>query len=162
MSMKGISVLRISKNALEFISLMAMAAVFVLFARIFQNYPADKTYSIMLFGRGFTIEKITLFVLFAISGGTNAVLFVISRFPSLYKYPFKITADNIEIQYHLAKIMLSILQIFVSALFAVLFVNMYYNGVRNTASLPWETIICFMVMFAGIIGAYLFLAHKYK
>lgn len=139
-----------------------MAAVFVLFARIFQNYPADKAYSIMLFGRGFTIEKITLFALFAMCGGANAVLFVISRFPSLYKYPFKITADNIEIQYHLAKIMLSILQIFVSALFAVLFVEMYYNGVNNTALLPWGSIICFSVLFAVTIAAYFFLAYKYK
>ncbi len=160
--MKGISVLRVSKNVLEFASLMAMAAVFVLFARIFQNYPADTTYSIMFFGRGFTIEKITLFVLFAICGGTNAILFVISRFPSLYRYPFKITADNIEIQYHLAKIMLSILQISVSALFAVLFVNMYYNGVKNTASLPWGSITCFFILLAGTVITYLALARKYK
>lgn len=160
--MKGISVLRISKNVLEFVSLMAMAAVFVLFARIFQNYPADITYYVMLFGRGFTIEKITLYVLFAVCGGINAVLFIISRFPSLYRYPFKITADNIEIQYHLAKIMLSILQIFVSALFGFLFINMYYNGVRNTASLPWDTIILFCILFIGTIAAYLILAYKHK
>ena len=160
--MKGISILRISKSVLEFTSLMAMAAVFVLFARIFQNYPADTAYSIMLFGRGFTIEKITLFVLFAICGGTNAILFVISRFPSLYKYPFKITADNIEIQYHLAKIMLSLLQIFVSALFGVLFINMYNNGVNNTAFLPWNTMFFFFILFAGTVAAYLFLAYRYK
>lgn len=160
--MKGISVLRISKNVIEFISLMALAAVFVLFARVFQGYPADKTYFIMLFGRGFTIERITLFVLFVIYGGTNAALFIVSRFPSLYKYPFKITADNIEIQYHLAKIMLSILQIFVSALFGILFVKMYYNGVYNTELLPWNTIFFFFILISGTIAAYFFFAHKYK
>lgn len=160
--MKTISVLRISKTALELLSLIAMAAVFVLFALIFKNYPADKSYSIMLFGRGFTIEKLTLFVLFAICGGMNAALFIVSRFPSLYRYPVKITADNIEIQYHLAKIMLSIMQILVSAFFWMLFIQMYANGVTDTSIWRWDALFVFLGLFAATGGAYILLAHKFK
>ncbi len=160
--MKFISVLRVSKTVLELLSLIAMAALFVLFALIFNNYPADKSYSIMAFGRGFTIEKITLFVLFAVCASVNAILFVISRYPSLYRYPYKITADNIEVQYHLAKIMLSVLQILVSAFFGLLFIQMYYNGVRNTSILHWDILFIFLGLFAAAIAVYFLLAHKFK
>jgi hypothetical protein len=160
--MKFISVLRVSKTVLELLSLIAIAALFTLFALIFNNYPADKSYFIMAFGRGFTIEKITLFVLFAVCAGTNAVLFVISRYPSLYRYPYKITADNIEIQYHLAKNMLSVIQILVSAFFAFLFIQMYYNGVRNTSVLNWDLLFVFLGLTAATIVVYFLLAHKFK
>lgn len=160
--MKTISVLRISKTALELLSLIAMSALFVLFALIFNNYPADKSYSIMLFGRGFTIEKITLFVLFAIGAGSNAAIFIISRFPSMYRYPVKITADNIEVQYHLAKIMLSIIQILISAFFWLLFIQMYYNGIRNTTIWNWDVLFVFIGLFAATVGIYFLLANKFK
>lgn len=160
--MKGISFLRISKNVLEFGSLIAMAAVFVLFAVVFNNYNADKTNYIMLFGRGFTIEKITLFILFLICGGINAFLFIVSRFPSLYRYPFKITADNIEIQYHIAKIMLSIIQMIVSAFFWILFIDMYTNASHKTSIAPLEAFAFFSIMAAITISVYLLLAYKFK
>ncbi len=160
--MKTISVLRVSKTALELLSLIAMAAVFVLFALIFKNYPADRSYSLILFGRVFTIEKLTLFVLFAICGGMNAVLFIISRFPSLYRYPVKITADNIEVQYHLAKIMLSVIQILISAFFWLLFIQMYANGVKDTSIWNWDALFVFLGLFAVTVGVYILMAHKFK
>lgn len=160
--MKTISALRISKTALELLSLIAMAAVFVLFALIFKNYPADKSYSIMAFGRGFTIEKITLFVLFVIGAGANAALFIVSRFPSLYRYPVKITADNIEVQYHLAKIMLSTVQILISVFFWLLFIQMYSNGVQNTFVLHWDVLFIFLGLFGVTVGVYFLMAYKFK
>jgi hypothetical protein len=160
--MKTIFVLRISKTAMELLSLIAMAAVFVLFALIFKNYPADKSYSIMAFGRGFTIEKITLFVFFVIGAGMNAVLFIVSRFPSLFRYPVKITADNIEVQYHLAKIMLSIIQILISAFFWLLFVQMYAHGVKDVSIWRWDALFVFLGLFAATVGAYFLLAYKFK
>ena len=160
--MKTVSVLRISKTALELLSLIAMAAVFVLFALVFNNYPADKSYSIMLFGRGFTIDKITLFFLFGVCAGANAILFILSRFPSLYRYPVKITADNIEIQYHLAKIMLSILQILISSFFWVLFIQMYKNGISGTSVWHLSVLVIFIVLCAATAGIYFLVARKYK
>jgi hypothetical protein len=160
--MKTMSILRISKTALELLSLIAMAAVFVLFALIFDNYPADKTAFIMLFGRGFTIEKITLFGLFAVCAGSNAILFIISRFPALYRYPFKITADNIEIQYHLAKIMLSIIQILISAFFWQLFIQMYNNGVNGSSVWDWNILFVFFGLAGATVLFYIFMAHRYR
>jgi|GEM_PF-2942559 len=160
--MKTISILRVSKSVLELLSLVTMAAVFVLFALIFKNYPADNSYSIMLFGRGFTVEKITLFVLFGIGAGINAALFIASRFPSLYRYPFKITADNIEVQYHLAKIMLSIMQLLISAFFWLLFIQMYNNGVKNTSLWDWSVLFVFLGLFGAAVGVYFLLAYRFK
>ena len=160
--MKALSVLRVSKSMLELFSLIAMAAVFVLFALIFKNYPANTTNAIMLFGRGFTMAKITLFVLLLICAGINASLFVVSRFPSLYKYPFKINADNIEIQYHLAKIVLSVVQILVSVLFWILFLKMYSSALHETSLFPLNIILSFCILIAATVGVYFLLAFRYK
>jgi hypothetical protein len=159
--MKGISLLRISKILLEYASLVAMAAVFVLFAIVFSNYPADKSNVFMLFGRGFTVEKISLFVLFIICGGINATLFIVSRFPSLYKYPFKITAENIEVQYHIAKIMLSIIQILVSCFFWILFMEIRAHTLSG-AFAPLDALLFISILAAITISVYLLLAYKFK
>ena len=160
--MKGITFLRLSKTLLEYASLIAMAAVFVLFAAIFNNYPADRTNVLMLFGKGFPIEKIGLFILLAICGFANAALFVISRFPSLYKYPFKITADNIEIQYHMAKIMLSIIQILVSGFFWLLFLAMYSAAQSGAGFSPLSLVVVFGTLAIFTVIVYLRLAYKFK
>lgn len=161
--MKGIYFLRISKVLLEYASLIAMAAVFVLFAVVFYNYPTtDKSNVLILFGRGFAVEKIGLFILFAISGIVNAALFIISRFPSLYKYPFKITADNIEVQYHIAKIMLSIVQILVSGFFWILFMGMYTAAKHSVDFAPLSMFLFFSILAGITIAVYLLLAYKFK
>ena len=160
--MRGISILRISKSILELFSLIAMAAVFVLFALMFNHYPAGQSYSVMFFGRGFTVGKITLFVMFLMCGGINASMFIVSRFPSLYRYPFKITADNIEIQYHLAKIMLSIMQILVSVLFWILFMQIHFDTAHGGIALHLNVIFDFCILFAITAAAYIVLAYKFK
>jgi hypothetical protein len=160
--MKGITFLRISKVLLEYASLVAMAAVFVLFAYVFKGYTTDNTNMLMLFGRGFAVAKIGLFILFGICAGINAALFIISRFPALYRYPFKITADNIEIQYHMAKIMLSVVQILVSGFFWILFMGMYMAFKNGGTFVPLNVFWFFSILAGITVALYLLLAYKFK
>lgn len=159
--MNGTVFLRISKNLLELASLIAMAAVFVLFAGVFSNYP-DPTNEVLILGRNFAAEKIGLFILLAVCGGVNACLFIVSRFPSLYKYPFKITAENIEVQYHIAKIMLSIVQIIVSVYFWDLFFRIYAGALQSEVQIPVAPLLVAACLIAAAVGVYLLLAHKFK
>lgn len=162
MKIKGISVLRLTKNVMDFLSLIAIAAAFVFFALIFNNYPADKTYYIMLFNRGFTVEKIALFSFFVVCCSVNGFLFILSRFPVIYKYPVKITADNIEIQYHLAKIMLSSMQICIS-FFCCNMISLFYRAAAKglyISYLPY--IITFGIILILIYFVYFLLSRRYK
>ena len=107
----GIRVLRILKNVLSLISLIATASFFVLFAVTYKAFPSGSFYYENFLGFNIEFNKDTIFVIFAVCAGLVGLLFIISRFSTLYKYPVKITADNIEIQYHLSKIMLNAQQI---------------------------------------------------
>ena len=107
----GIKVLRILKNVLSLISLIATASFFVLFAVTYKNFPPGSVYYENFFGINIEFNKSSVFLIFIICAGLVGLLFIISRFSTLYKYPVKITADNIEIQYHLSKIILNALQI---------------------------------------------------
>lgn len=162
MKLRAISVLRIAKNALEMASIIAMAAFFVLFSFIFKGYPENSAYSFVLFSHLFIISKTTLFVLFFVAAGLNGLLFILYRFPSCYHYPFRITAENIEMQYHLAKIMLSCEQILITLLFGSVFITMYANATQQSTHPFTTAMIIFPICIALVYGIYIALARRYR
>ncbi len=104
----------------------------------------------------------TLLALFLIAGSIIGALFLLARFQRLYRYPVQITAQNVEIQYILAKILLSSLQL-ICALYFILLIVKVHNMTITMASPGFKLLTLFCAIAAGALyGVYLLLARKYK
>ena len=154
--------LRKLKSILEMVSLLTMAASFILFGYIYKAYPSGNTYQTHIFVWILDDNKSILLLPLFISAGVMSFLFLIYRFPKLYKYPQTITAENIEMQYHLAKIMIST-ELILSAVFSsAVYIIMYYTAI----GIPWQTDWLFLLLLPAaailVFTAYIKLAKKYK
>ncbi len=161
--MKAYDFLKSLRAVLEILSWVGIIFMVVLFARGagLSGAPDAQTG-----GDGGLVEtygmRMVLLLLFAAGGGLIGLLFLGARFPKLYKYPVRITAQNVEVQYLLAKIMLNALEIVCALYFIILMV-----GVHNR-TIALESIEFLQLSFGagGIAGAvfllYLAAARKYR
>lgn len=103
-----------------------------------------------------------LLALFLGAVAADAALFVFQRFPGVYRYPFRITAANIEAQYHLAKIMFGIVVIvcnlYACALFVLVYKMRIHLGDASFQRLTWYAVLS----AAADVGIYFLLAWKYR
>ena len=158
----GKNVLRLSKNLLSLISLFATASFFVLFAVTFNNFPNKNIYFENFLGIEIGFNRSSIFIVFCICAVANGLLFIISRFSTLYKYPVKITADNIEMQYHLSKIMLSSLQICVAVFCWFSLTYIYARGVHGYNMPSYSYLYVIPLVAIAIIISYRIAAKAYK
>ena len=87
-------------------------------------------------------------------GGICGLLFLLSRFPRLYKYPVKINADNVEIQYHIAKIALCAGQLITVVVTCVLMMRVYNQNI-TTDSVDFRD----MLIHSGIAGGVVYMVY---
>ncbi len=123
---RGLAPLRRAKRITEIVSLIIMIIYFIHFAAIYQRFPeSGDTIIVPLFHLEVNEGCLPLFPPFIISVVLLGTLIVMDRFPRMYRYPQKITAENIEYQYLMAKVMLNLEIIAASLFFDILFVGRY-------------------------------------
>lgn len=93
-----------------------------------------------------------LTLLFLIGGAVLGIIGIISRFPKLYIYPVKIHAKNVEIQFVLGKLMLSVMQIIGAVFFTALMATAYRHAAGMTY-IPYTRLWTYALIFW--IAAYL-------
>lgn len=149
-----LNVLRNWRFVLEwatFVSIICMIVTFALTASVLPMPapPADADGLIAKYGM-----RTVLFILFALGGGICGLLFLLSRFPRLYKYPVKINADNVEIQYHIAKIALCAGQLITVVVTCVLMIRVYNQNI-TTDSVDFRD----MLIHSGIAGGVVYMVY---
>ncbi len=96
--------------------------------------------------------------IFFVGCGIIGLLFLLARFPRLYKYPVEITPRNIELQYVIAKLMLSANQFICAVYISILMAGVY----RTEIPIPSDAftfltasalVLCGAVTAAYFIGA---------
>ena len=123
---RGLAPLRRAKRITEIVSLIIMIIYFIHFAAIYQRFPeSGDTIIVPLFHLEVNEGCLPLFPPFIVSVIVLGALIVMDRFPRMYRYPQKITAENIEYQYLMAKVMLNLEIKAASLFFDILFVGRY-------------------------------------
>ena len=129
---RGLAPLRRAKRITEIVSLIIMIIYFIHFAAIYQRFPeSGDTIIVPLFHLEVNEGCLPLFPPFIVSVIVLGALIVMDRFPRMYRYPQKITAENIEYQYLMAKVMLNLEIIAASLFFDILFVGKYREATQG-------------------------------
>ncbi|WP_066644729.1 hypothetical protein [Christensenella timonensis] len=161
MKIRNIQTLRIWRYILEwftFAGIICLIVFFSLTAAILPSpppVPSETGGLVTAFGM-----KFTLFLLFLLGSGMCGGLFLLSRFPRLFRYPVKITADNIESQYHLAKIALCMGQIIVTAFFCTLMARVYMQNI-TFASFEFRQIVATALICSGATCVVYYIAARH-
>lgn len=142
-----------------FISIICMIATFALTAGILPlpPPPADADGLVAKYGM-----RTVLFILFFLGGGVCGLLFLLSRFPRLYKYPVKITGDNIELQYHIAKIALCAGQLITVVVTCVLMIRVYRQNITTQSHDFFNMLVESLIAGCLIYLVYFFTARRFK
>ncbi len=143
-----------------YVGIIFLVVIFAYTGRILpapDPYPEGSGAFVLTFG-----IKSLILIAFLVGCGINGLLFILSRFQRLFKYPVEITPQNIELQYHLAKIMFSVMQIIVSIIACFLMVNIYKSTFKLTD--PVFIILCIqsLAIITATFFIYVFLAQKFK
>ena len=118
----GLRLIRRGLDAATMFAAVFLIAVFALTASMLQ--PEEAAYYqpglVSEYGLG-----TVMLLLFMMGAGLMGVLFLISRYPKIYRYPVEITQNNVEIQFLLAKITFSLLQLICAAYFCALMIGVF-------------------------------------
>lgn len=159
------STLKSFRNArflLESATLLGIIGMFVLFSLTASILPAPSPPEgsmglVAKYGMHFV-----LFAVFVIGGVLCGVLFLLSRFPRLYRYPVPITAENIEIQYHIAKIALCVGQLITVLVTCLLMVRIYRQNITMRSESFWRIVIEAGAASLIVYMIYYLAARKYR
>jgi len=77
-------------------------------------------------------------------------LFILNRFPHIFNYPVKITAENAECQYKLATQMIRILNLLIGFLCMVLTATSIANGLGSETDFDFYLNIFFPILLIGV------------
>jgi len=152
--------LRYIRMALELLTMLGTVVLIVIYAQTagiqpLPDVPFDDAGGVVSrYGMGTVLTG-----LFLSAGAIIGFIMMVSRFPRLYKYPVEINAKNVEVQYIIAKIMLSSIQIICAAYFCVLMISVY--EMRMTFGSPeFRLITVFSVGVCAIIWLIYILAAR--
>ena len=143
-------------------SLLVMASSFVLFGFIYSMYPEGKLYKAYIFAWMLDDNKTELFIPLIICAAIMSFIFLLYRFPKLYKYPVKINAENIEFQSITAKIMLSSELIIAGFASATLYIYMYFAETGRSDILFIYLFLIYLCASAAVFAGYFIFAKKHK
>lgn len=142
-----------------FIGIICLVATFALTAGILPlpAPPADADGLVAKYGM-----RTVLFILFGLGGGVCGLLFLLSRFPRLYKYPVKITGENIELQYHIAKIALCAGQLITVVVTCVLMLRVYNQNITTQSEDFWKMLLDSLIAGCIVWLVYFFAARRFR
>ncbi len=157
-----LNVLRNWRFVLEwatFAAIICMIATFALTAGILPlpASPPDAGGLVAKYGM-----RAVLFILFGLGGGLCGLLFLLSRFPRLYKYPVKITGENVELQYHIAKIALCVGQLITVVVTCVLMMRVYRQNITTQSPDFWQMLLESLIAGCVVWLAYFFTARRFR
>lgn len=155
---KSMAALRYIRMGLELLTMLGVVVLVVVYAQTAGILPSPDIGEgqgiVSRYGMGTVLTG-----LFLAAGAIIGVLMMISRFPKLYKYPVQINAGNVELQYIIAKVMLSAIQLVCAVYFCTLIVNVYQ--MRITLDSPeFRLITVFTVGVCAIIWLVYLLAAR--
>ena len=160
---RGLAPLRRAKRITEIVSLIIMIIYFIHFAAIYQRFPeSGDTIIVPLFHLEVNEGCLPLFPPFIISVVVLGALIVMDRFPRMYRYPQKITAENIEYQYLMAKVMLNLEIIAASLFFDILFVGKYRKATQGDPGISVPLMFAAAGAAAVIYAVYILKTIKKK
>ncbi len=142
-----------------FIGIICMLVTFALTASVLPMPlpPPDAEGLVAKYGM-----RVVLFILFALGGGICGLLFLLSRFPRLYRYPVKINANNVEIQYHIAKITLCAGQLITVLVTCILMIRVYHQNITTQSWDFYDMLIRSLIAGCVIYLIYFFTARHYR
>lgn len=157
-----LNVLRNWRFVLEwatFVGIICMLATFALTAGVLPlpAPPPDANGLVATYGL-----RAVLFILFGLGGSVCGLLFLLSRFPRLYKYPVKITGENIELQYHIAKIALCVGQLIVVVVTSILMLRVYRQNITTQSADLWQMLINSLIAGCFVYLIYFFTARRFR
>ncbi len=137
---------------------LAAIIMVVLFAQTAGILPAPQA----AFGGGIMHYgiKMALLVLFLAGCGLIGLLLVVARFERYYRYPVKLNSKNIEVQYALAKIMLSALQLICAVYICVMMAGLYKAVILPESQTSAAITAMALAAGGGVYAAYLAAAFK--
>lgn len=144
---------------LGFLSFVSLVAVFSLTGNMLEVPQAAYGLS----GEGF-VEKYgmrpVLLILFVAACAIDAICLVLGRFARLFHYPVPIDMHNIEVQYLLSKMMLSVIQFVSTVYFTFLMVQIFEMQIRfRSPSFALLSAVAVLLVVLDI-AVYLYLAKK--
>ncbi len=155
-----LNLLRRIRIVLDIISLLAIIFMVVIFAMVAGILPPPEAAQVGGYDLLLKYGVRMLFLgLFLAGCGIIGVLFLIARFQRLYIYPVEITPQNIEIQYIMAKIMLSANQLICAIYICVLMTGAYQTRIAIPSEAFYNLTIA-AAMACGIVTACYFIAAK--
>ncbi len=161
--MAKLKILRSMRTILDIAALLAlilMLVVFALAAGILPPPSPDQLGGDSVFLK-YGVRMLLLGIFFA-GCGIIGLLFLMARFPRLYKYPVEITPKNIELQYVIAKLMLSANQMICALYISILIAGVY----RTEISVPSDAFTFLtasaLALCAIVTAVYFIFARKSK
>lgn len=101
-----------------------------------------------------------LLMLFLAACAFDAVCLIFSRFARTFRYPVKVNSRNVEVQYLLSKMMLTLMQV-IGTLYCTFLMIQIYNMQMRLHSAAFAAVSLAAAGLAGTdIGIYLYLAKK--
>ena len=101
-----------------------------------------------------------LLMLFLAACTFDAVCLIFARFARTFRYPVHVTSRNVEVQYLLSKMMLTLMQI-IGTLYCTFLMVQIYNMQMRLHSQAFAAVSLAAVALAGAdIAGYLYLARK--
>jgi len=152
--------LRNVRFVLEITAFIGIVCLIVTFAMTASVLPlGERTGSGLVGALG---ARTVLFLIFAIGGALTGALFLLSRFPRLYKYPVEINAGNVEIQYHIAKLALCVGQLITLIVSCLLMIKVYNQSIRFFSTSFLEIVLVGIAAYASVFLIYYFTARRFK
>lgn len=152
--------LRNVRFVLEIIVFIGIVCLIVTFAMTASILPIGDQSGVGLVGA--LGMRPVIFLIFAIGGALTGILFLLSRFPRLYKYPVEINAGNVEIQYHIAKLALCVGQLITLAVACLIMIRIYNRSIRLLSASFLEIAVTGVVAYVAVILIYQFAARRFR
>lgn len=151
--------IRVVIEALSFLGVALLVVVFAVTARAAPGAEISGQIGGIIGKLGM---RWVLFLLFIGGGLIAGALFLFSRYPRLHKYPVKINAGNVEIQYHILKLALCIAQLVTVAITCYLMLAVYHTSISllsfKFGALIGGAVLCYI----AIVVVYILVARRFK
>lgn len=156
---KGLKNTRFMLEIVVFVGIVCMIVTFAMTAGLLPAKEVAKAGGGIVQTLGM---RKTLFLIFILGGAVTGGLFLLSRFPRLYKYPVEINGSNVEIQYHIAKLALCICQLITLVITCLMMIGVYEMTLIMKSDVFWWLVIFGGISYIAVTMIYLVVARHYK
>lgn len=106
--------------------------------------------------------RATLFILPALGTLVFIGLTILNRFPHVFNYPVKLTAENVAKQYTMATRMIRILKLAILVIFSLIVWSSSYAAIQQTNSIGFWLLPALLVIIFVPLGVYIYKSFRNK